>query len=336
MLEHALWMSLSSGHWYAILSSRELRNQPVGKIRFGERLVIWRDAKQRVICLEDQCPHRGAALSLGSVHDSILQCPFHGFCFDGDGRCTRVPAEGPDWSIPDHLRAQTRPVREAGGYVWLWRGPALPDAELPCLPPLSTVDRLTYGETRKTWRGHYTRCIENVIDFSHLPFVHRRNIGMFTRDPVTRVGVEPVEGGFRGRREAAKVSSLFLEFIYPNLWFLCLSPGYILGATFAPVDDAETEVYVRWYHKMRLPVLRQLMDVYGLWSQYLVFKDDLPIVATQLPANADDAASDKLVPSDACLVAFRKLRRAHREQLEGAKAAARISAKTRSDSISAR
>lgn len=311
-------VKLSSGHWYPVLSARELGERPVAKTRFGRRVVFWRDAQGQAICLDDRCAHRGAALSLGRVVGDSIECPFHGFCYDRDGRCTRIPVEREDWKIPEQLRVPAFTVREGGGYVWTWRGP---DAEADTLPPLPRqplLDGLSYGETRSTWSNHYTRCIENVIDYSHLPFVHRWNIGAFIRNPVTRVLVEPLDGGFRFHRIDDKdMNRQFVEFTFPTLWANKVGNKLVMTATFMPVDDTHTEVYVRWYHA--LPAFtRPLVNLWGRLSQRLVFKDDLPIVASQVPANVDDAQSgelaDKLVPSDAGLVAFRKLRRNHQEE----------------------
>jgi phenylpropionate dioxygenase-like ring-hydroxylating dioxygenase large terminal subunit len=108
-----------------------------------------------------------------------------------------------------------------------------------------------------------------------------------------------------------------VEFVYPTLWANRIGKNYVMAATFVPVDDTHTDVYVRWYHKMPR-FLRPLMDLYGQISQFIVFRDDLPIVASQRPISVDDASSDKLVPSDAALVAFRKLRRAHQDELQAA------------------
>ena len=307
-------MSLSSGHWYPVLSSRELGKTPVGKMRFGERVVFWRDAAGAAVMMHDRCPHRGAALSLGRVCDGTIECPFHGFRYGGDGRCVRVPVEKPDWEIPARLRVEPWTTREAAGYVWAWRGPAADTDALPELPRQPVVEGLEFGETRSTWHAHYTRCIENVIDYSHLPFVHRTSIGAGIRDPVTEVVVEPFEGGFNFLKADARHARQFVEFVYPNLWANRVGSRYVLTATFVPVDERRTEVYSRWYHSYPKP-LRPLVDLFGLFSQFIVFRDDLPIVASQAPGNVDDADADRLVPSDGGLVAYRRLRRMHQDEL---------------------
>jgi phenylpropionate dioxygenase-like ring-hydroxylating dioxygenase large terminal subunit len=309
-------MTVSSGHWYPILSSRELKKNPISRTRFGQRVVIWRDATGQAVVLDDRCPHRGAALSQGRVRDGVIECPFHGFRYDAAGRCVLVPAEGDDWQIPAHLRVTAYSVREDAGYVWLWRGPKVAAAALPPLPRQPILDGLIFGETHYIWNAHYTRCIENVIDYSHLPFVHRKNLGAFIKNPATQVLVKPFTGGFNFYlADRDDFERQFVEFVYPTLWANRIGKRFVMAATFVPVDDAHTDVYVRWYHK--LPgLVRPLVDLYGQFSQYIVFNDDLPIVASQQPSNVDDANIDKLVPSDAALVAFRKLRRAHQDEIQ--------------------
>jgi phenylpropionate dioxygenase-like ring-hydroxylating dioxygenase large terminal subunit len=306
--------SPSSGHWYAVVSSRELGRRPLAKTRFSERLVFWRDAAGRPACVADRCAHRGAALSLGEVRDGEIVCPFHGLRYAPDGRCTRAPTEGA-WPVPETLCVARHTVREGDGMVWLWRGPAARPDRLPPVPQLSLVAGLPWGEVTWTWPAHYTRCVESVIDFSHLPFVHRRSLGLFIRNPACRVTTEPWPGGFRARRVADSMDRQFVEFLYPNVWMNRIGSTYVLAALFAPVDERTTEAYLRWYYPPSLRALRPLVDLWGRFSQWLVFADDLPILATPDPRNVDDAGDERLLPSDAPQVLYRRLRRQHQQEL---------------------
>ena len=45
----------------------------------------------RVVALPDACPHRGSPLSAGCVVDGTVRCAYHGFRFDGQGRCVLIP-----------------------------------------------------------------------------------------------------------------------------------------------------------------------------------------------------------------------------------------------------
>jgi len=309
-------MNTSSGHWFAVASSRELTERPLGKTRFGQRLVFWRDQNGVVRCLRDQCAHRGAKLSLGKLCAGRIECPFHGLQFDGAGKCLRVPAEGDDWTIPDRLRVPAYQVTERDGYVWLWRGPGRADEQLPAPPELNLVEGLEYGETKSIWNAHYTRCIENVIDFSHIQFVHRNTLGRLIPDPITRLSVQAKDWGFQARQiRGNRFPEQFIEFLYPNLWFDHMNKTHVNAATFVPIDDKTTEVYVRRYHNVRLPILRQSLEMLSRFGAFVIFRDDWPIVSSQLPMNVDDASTDSLLPSDACIVAYRKLR--HQYQVQG-------------------
>ncbi|UCG71461.1 MAG: aromatic ring-hydroxylating dioxygenase subunit alpha [Chromatiales bacterium] len=308
-------MTPLSGHWYAVLSSRELGSAPVAKERFGQRLVFWRDTDGHPACLLDLCPHRGAALSLGEVVNGAIACPYHGFQFAPDGRCLRVPAEGEDWTIPDQFSARAMPVRESQAFIWLWRGPAVPHDALPAVPRQPGVGDLVHEECVQRWPAHYTRCMEGVLDHSHLPFVHRKTLGRRMQDPTTRIRVDDTEGGFRANLLQADGVRHHVDCTYPNIWTQLLVDGYAMSATFAPVDDSHTKVYCRVHHRFDWALLRPLMRLWCRVSNWLVFHEDQAVLDSQRPRSADDAAHEKLVPSDAAVLAFRKLRAKHRAEL---------------------
>jgi phenylpropionate dioxygenase-like ring-hydroxylating dioxygenase large terminal subunit len=294
----------SSQHWYPVLSSRELTKQPVGRMRFGERLVFWRGTDGSPVCLPDLCPHRGAALSLGRVKGDTLACPFHGLEFGTDGRCANIPVEA-DQSQRANLNIRALPVREEYGFVWLWRGSR--DAELPRVPYHPDLLERHYGESISVWPAHYTRCIENVCDYSHLPFVHRTTIGLFRRDYVTEIDIEEVPGGFRAHLLKHGKRKQYLEFLYPNLWMLRVSGGNIMSAVFVPVDAETTEVYGRTWYGISLPGLGPLVNAYTRFSQFMVFREDWPIVASQYPGDVAEVEHEKLLPSDSPVIAYRRL-----------------------------
>jgi phenylpropionate dioxygenase-like ring-hydroxylating dioxygenase large terminal subunit len=299
---------MSKGYWFPVLASSELAKQPLAKTRFGEKLVFWRSTES-VVCMPDRCPHRGASLSLGKVVDNNLACPFHGLQFSAAGKCVHIPVED-DPRIPEDFGLAAYEVCEANGYVWLWRGPAVASGELPPVPQHEHLGDRRYGESTSIWPAHFTRCIENVCDFSHLPFVHKKTIGLFKKEGVTLVDVEETEGGFRCYLLEKGAPKQMLEFLYPNMWMLSASGNIYMTAVFVPIDDHTTEVYGRSYY--RLPIPKPLVDWYTRFSQFLVFSEDWPIVASQEPWDVNDAAEEKLLPSDAPVIAYRKLLRSYR------------------------
>ena len=108
--------------WYVVLESDEVKAQPVGVTRLGEKMVFWRDQAGKVCSAVDRCPHRGVALSVGKIKDGHLQCPFHGFEYDASGKCVLIPANGRNGVIPNAMRLNSYPTYEAHGLIWLWWG----------------------------------------------------------------------------------------------------------------------------------------------------------------------------------------------------------------------
>ena len=73
-----------TGNWYVFAASRDIG----GRRAFGTRvagidLVAWRDSERRLRVGPATCPHLGADLGTGSVHDGVLYCPWHGLALDG-------------------------------------------------------------------------------------------------------------------------------------------------------------------------------------------------------------------------------------------------------------
>ena len=98
--------------WTTVIRSNRLRAQaPLGLEVAGEKVVFFRDATGKAAALIDRCPHRGARLSLGTVRNGCLQCPFHAWTFDADGSVRHVPLN-PDAHL-QNLRARTRAGRAA-------------------------------------------------------------------------------------------------------------------------------------------------------------------------------------------------------------------------------
>ena len=116
-------------HWHPVAEAAAVDGQPVADRLLGQDLVLWRDAAGVVHAWPDQCPHRGAKLSLGRVEQGCLECPYHGWRFDAGGQCVQVPALL-DFSPPASHRVTTYEVQEAHGLLFV-RLAASRDA-MPC------------------------------------------------------------------------------------------------------------------------------------------------------------------------------------------------------------
>ncbi|MBX9832877.1 MAG: aromatic ring-hydroxylating dioxygenase subunit alpha [Burkholderiaceae bacterium] len=167
---------VESGLWHPVALVGDVAQAPVAVQLLEQAVVLWRDATGAVQAFADQCPHRGARLSLGRVTpQGQLECPYHGWQFAADGRCTQVPALPTFVPPPGHC-ARAFAAREAYGMVWV-RMVEEGSAALPVFAAENDV------RLRKLNCGPYDvaasapRIIENFLDMSHFGFVHEGWLG---------------------------------------------------------------------------------------------------------------------------------------------------------------
>ena len=311
--------------WYAILESSEVpRKRPVGVTRMGEKLVAWRDSGGRVSVMADQCPHRGVALSVGKVRGDRIWCPFHGFEYDASGRCTVIPANGKTAPVPKVFRVQTYPTYEAHGFVFVCWGE--PKGEMPAPRWFDDLeDGFSYAGARDRWHAHYSRVIENQLDVPHVPFVHHNTIGRGNRTVMDGPWVEwqdpdrfliytgmRLDDGTPARRadEMPKPERQFhLEFLFPNLWQNWINTKVRVVAAFAPVDDENTVLYLRFYQNVvRTPLARGVVNRLAMVFNTAVAHQDRRVVVTQRPSRSDLRMGEKLIPGDSPVIAYRRRR----------------------------
>jgi phenylpropionate dioxygenase-like ring-hydroxylating dioxygenase large terminal subunit len=287
-------------------------------------LAVWRDKSGSVACVQQRCPHRGAALSAGRVVDGEVACPFHGFRFDPQGSCTLAPCNGRAQVPGSALRSTAVPMITAHGFVFAWLGEGEPDAAGPRFFDDLGPD-LVHAGSHETWRAHYSRMIENQLDVAHLPFVHANTIGRGGRSLVDGPLVEwlgpdrfrvyvfnRVDDGTLPRR-AADLSRpnvpFHLEFVYPNLWQNHISDRVRVVAAFAPVDDRESVLYLRFYQHLALPrALGRLVCRLAMPANTVIARQDKRVVETQTPLRSLHGGGEKLVPADAAVIAYRRRR----------------------------
>ena len=156
---------LIKNQWYAIEFGPAVCAAPLKVPVHGHDLVLYRAGDGTVRAQSDLCVHRGGSLSGGTVIDDCLQCPYHGWRYDGEGRCVRIPANRPDAPIPRKARIDTYPCVERYGFVWVFLG----DAPEPERPPLPDSPALILCPSRSRgglpavsrhfseWHGNYDR-----------------------------------------------------------------------------------------------------------------------------------------------------------------------------------
>lgn len=311
--------------WYAILPSKSVKeNQVVGVRRMNLDLALFRNASGQIGCVIDQCTHRGAALSLGKIKDGCIQCPFHGLQFDPHGNCTFIPAIGKAATTDlGRYNAHHYPVKEKNGIIYLWYGEdeKAADQDLPFFD--EDIDAsYAYSELEDHWNSHYSRCIENQLDVVHLPFVHHNTIGrgnktlvngpkvLWENGVLTTSANNEVDQGQQPRRsEDCIIKETHLQFKYPNIWMNHISSKIKVIIYFAPVDDENTVLYIRFYCRLTgFKPLDSLIAWIGKFGNKIVERQDKRVVITQRPKASAFKSGEKLVPGDRPIVTYRRIR----------------------------
>lgn len=309
--------------WTPALLSRQLGSKPVPVTVAGEKVAFFRDAQGRARALVDRCPHRGVALSLGKVSaDGCLECPFHGWRFDGAGACTHVPLN-PD-AKRERLFATPLPVHEEGGLVWLHTAPG---EEAPAPPLVPELLREARGVTRhgivKPWATHWTRAMENMLDSPHLPFVHRRTIGIGMRKalrPDSRLDMhlEDTPHGWRltWKLDDVRRNGGSLSFVGPNAMVLDipLLPGkrWRMHAWCVPAEAGRTRMVVVGARDF-LTWLPRLLEQ----GNRRILLEDQAVVESSQPPEVPPPSEEVSVATDRPTLRFRRY---YYETLKGSRA----------------
>ena len=192
--------------WHAVARSIDLdaTPAPLAVTVCGEALVVWRAGDGRVVAAPDRCPHRQAPLSAGAIVDGRLQCCYHGWTFDGGGRCVVIPALDADATIPGRAHLATVATQERYGLVWVClEGPAAP---LPHVPEDDDGAFRRIVEPLAQWHVAATRIVDNFLDVAHFPYVHAGTFGAAAQASVAPVTLEAL-GDFYGWRYEVRAAN---------------------------------------------------------------------------------------------------------------------------------
>ena len=160
------------GQWYAIAKSVQVRTAPHPVKLLGRHLVLWRDDAGKLQCLDDFCPHRGARLSRGEVHEGNISCRYHGVTLDGTGKVVRVPAM-PDCALEGRRPVASYEVAESRDAIFIY----MPSKEHPEPLPLALPEEFTSPEWEaflcvSSWACNYRYAIDNLADPMHGCYLH--------------------------------------------------------------------------------------------------------------------------------------------------------------------
>ncbi len=250
--------------WYIICRSDELNNDKVlGKVILDEWIALFRDEDGSPVAIQDRCIHRNSQLSKGWVKDGKLQCPYHGWTFDREGKLVNIPSEGNNQKKVGNRCAKKYKTIEQDDFIFICLEE---NPELGLSPHKMPHYKEKGWETVSlfnTFNNNVLNCAENYIDVPHTVFVH---------DKIFRVALDEEINTSVTRKDGSVTIDYKGE--TDNLgWF-----SWFLN------PKKEEIVHIDHYHMPNITSVQYIMGNKEFWitSQCIPINDKLTYVYTNL------------------------------------------------------
>ena len=216
--------------WYPVAFLRDVAVDSMMQFSVhDEEFVLLRGSADNLMCLRDRCPHRAAKLSTGKMKGDVIECQYHGWQFDFNGRCVRIPQLLPGTEIPERACVESFTVVSLQGIVWFWAGDrsladvkdirTIPDLDMPDIYIVDYMVDLPYDQSY---------LIENVIDVAHIHVAHdgirgggRRELALPLEFTIRENSASGIKAQYKsiGLPENANspLKAAHVEFVAPNL-----------------------------------------------------------------------------------------------------------------------
>jgi phenylpropionate dioxygenase-like ring-hydroxylating dioxygenase large terminal subunit len=182
--------------WYAGAWAHEFGpDNMVARRLLGEGILFWRTAAGKVTAIRDRCSHRFAPLSIGRREGDCVRCMYHGLVFDAAGRCVEEPGRK---GVSPNTNVRHYPTAERYKLVWIWMGDPeladpsdIPDCHYQDDPEWASIPDYIH------YKADYRLILDNLLDFSHLTFVHENTLGGSKAIAEIRPKLEQLPDGVR-------------------------------------------------------------------------------------------------------------------------------------------
>lgn len=271
-------------NWYVIGETASFPKNRLNKITvWNKDYLVWKDkVTKELYAMDDDCSHKGAALSGGHLHHSLEHgscavCPYHGYEFAGNGTLVTVPGLSFEHSPCKNQR--TYPIMEKNGWIYL-----------------NTITKSEYIRTRNSnatlfeepeannpnfspiflniiFKAYSRIVSENSLDVMHIGFVHTFGNREFP-SPLKEIAPHKVSSPYHYRTEYDYLSGsksfakkLFgfnelkiqNEFALPHTTVARILFGPFISTviTFAtPINMTHSQLFVKTYRNFwKAPIL---------------------------------------------------------------------------------
>ena len=231
-------------YWMPIAPKAEVDEVIKRPVRLlGEDLIVYKDERGRYGLLGEHCSHRSASLWYGKIDGEGIRCPYHGWKYDVTGRCLDQPAEPKDSIYKDSIHHTAYPVREMGGLLFGYLGPA-PAPLVPRYDVLARPDWERRIEIHPVLDCNWLQPMENAVDPAHLYWLHGYTGGAPAQTPDDSNEYEEFAFGIY-KSHISEQHTETHPLVFPNI---LRGPGNVAHFRI-PMDDTHTRIIYLLYNE---------------------------------------------------------------------------------------
>ena len=300
--------------WYVICRKDEIEeNKILLKYVFDQEIIIWKK-KERIMAWENLCIHRGSRLSLGSINNGILKCAYHGWEYNQDAQCVKIPSQ-PDIKIPKKACVKSYKVIEKMNMVWINLSKDAND--------FVNIKEFNESNFNHVASGPYImnasapRAIENFLDVAHFPFVHENHLGVKDKPMIDDYDVVSSNKGihasnvkiFQPNPDGTNKSGEVIYDYHVHSPFVASlgkdvskKERFVLVFYVTPISETKSMIYT-----LTLMNFGKLDDKIVRDYQDFITAQDVPIVESQRPELLPmDLQEELSIRSDKISIAYRR------------------------------
>ena len=300
--------------WYVVCRKEEIEeNKILLKYVFDQEIIIWKK-KERIMAWENLCIHRGSRLSLGSIKNGILICAYHGWEYNQDAQCIKIPSQ-PDIKIPKKACVKSYKVIEKMNMVWINLSKNTND--------FVNIKEFNENNFNHVASGPYLmkasapRVIENFLDVAHFPFIHENHLGIKDKPMIDDYDVissnkgihasnvkvfQPNPDGTNKSGEVIYDYHVHSPFVASLGKDVSKNERFVLVFYVTPISETKSMIYT-----LTLMNFGKLDDKIVRDYQDFITAQDVPIVESQRPELLPmDLQEELSIRSDKISIAYRR------------------------------
>jgi phenylpropionate dioxygenase-like ring-hydroxylating dioxygenase large terminal subunit len=196
-------------YWFILCESKDVKKKPRSFKLLNKDIAVYRNSENKALAFIDRCPHRNVPVSEGRICNGNLVCRFHGWEFNQDGQCVKVPGMMETEKVKA-AKLKKYEIREQEGYIWICLNPD--SGRQPHIPAHIADQAMKTTAFRTHLKCGSMNIAENFLDPFHTPFVHSGIIRTESKRYRNHIMPQHIENGLEVLYYKDKPQSGFISY----------------------------------------------------------------------------------------------------------------------------